>query len=130
MTVASLPPPVRRTAHFVSNTGHLRNEHFFLTADHLMLEVDQEKFELVSARAEGNIQLHMLCPDADHKYVASGQSAVYQPTDCRITLVGWTGSRHNGVDYPPTETRQNVVVPTDGSFYDYVVDEKSALVTV
>jgi hypothetical protein len=118
MSVAILQKTQRRTARFVSNTGHLRNEHFFMSADHMMLEVDQSTFELVSAHAEGNIQLHMLCPEGNQDYTAFGQSAIYQPERSRITLSGWTGARHNGQDYPPAGSRNNVVIPTDGSFFN------------
>jgi hypothetical protein len=108
---------VRHITSVVSNTGMLKNEHFFLTANHLMLDLDQATFELVAARAEGNIHIHLLNKDGVIDYIAMGQSAIYMPERQRITLNGWSGSHYRGVDYPPETRHREVTVPTDGSFF-------------
>lgn len=118
MTAYSDTSDTRSITTVVSNTGMLKNEHFFLTAKHLMLDLDQETFELVSARAEGSIHIHLLNGDGVIDYIAMGQSAIYNPSRQRITLNGWTGSHYRGVDYPPELRHREVVVPTDGSFFE------------
>ncbi len=106
----------RKTTNVIAASGRLRNDHFLLTADHLLLEVDQASFELVSAMAEGNIQIHMVTPDPDGEFVLYAKSAVFQPQRQRLSLTGWQGTRENGVDIPPSQSHRDVVVPTDGSF--------------
>ena len=118
MNASSDMSEVRNITSVVSNTGMLKNEHFFLTANHLMLDLDQESFELVAARAEGNIHIHLLNGDGVIDYIAMGQSAIYNPVRQRITLNGWSGSHYRGVDYPPEMRHREVVVPTDGSFFE------------
>lgn len=110
----------------VSNTGMLKNDHFFLTADHLMLDLDQDSFELVSARAEGNIRIHLLNSEGLIDYIAMGRSAIYHPASQRITLNGWSGSHYRGEDLPPTTSHREVSVPTDGSFFEREADSAGA----
>lgn len=107
----------RKTTTVVASSGRLRNDHFLLTADHLLLEVDQSNFELVSAIAEGGIQIHMLVRDNDEEYIIYAQSAVYHPHLQRVLLRGLKGTRENGVDFPPARTSGEVFLPTDGTFY-------------
>ena len=104
------------TTKVVAASGRLRNEHFLLTADHILLEVETATFELVSAMAEGSIEIHMTCPDAESEYVIFAQSAVFQPHRQRLTLNGWIGVRENGVMCGPVASHGHLVVPTDGSF--------------
>ena len=118
MNAVHSPAEERRLTSVVSNTGMLKNDHFFLTADHLMLDLDQETFELVSARAEGSIRIHLLDREGVIDYIAMGQSAIYHPERQRIILNGWSGSHYRGVDYPPEIRHREVTVPTDGSFFE------------
>ena len=106
----------RQTTKVIAASGRLRNEHFLLTADHILLEVDPASFELVSAVAEGNIQVHMVMPNEADEYVIFAHSAVFQPHSHQLTLNGWIGTRENGVECPPTHTEREVMVETDGSF--------------
>ena len=104
------------TTKVVAASGRLRNEHFLLTADHILLEVESATFELVSAMAEGSIQIHMTCPEPEAEYVIFAQSAVFQPDQQRLTLNGWIGVRENGVMCGPVAAHGHLIVPTDGSF--------------
>ena len=107
----------RKTTTVVASSGRLRNDHFLLTADHLLLEVDQSNFELVSAIAEGGIQIHMLIRDNDEEYIIYAQGAVYHPQSQRVMLKGLKGTRENGIDFPPAEATGEVYLPMDGKFY-------------
>lgn len=115
----------RQTTNVIAASGRLRNEHFLLTADHILLEVDQASFELVSAMAEGNIQVHMVTPDPEGEYVIYAQSAVYQPHRHRLNLNGWLGTRENGVETAPSKARREVAVPTDGTFLLPMMQEQA-----
>ncbi len=106
----------RQTTKVIAASGRLRNDHFLLTADHILLEVDPNNFELISAIAEGNIQVHMASPHPDGEYVIFAQSAVYQPQEQRLNLTGWIGTREDGVECPPIAAQREIVVPTDGTF--------------
>jgi hypothetical protein len=108
--------PTSQTTKVVADAGRLRNEHFLLTADHLLLEVDPESFDLVSAIAEGNIHVHMTVPHPYGEYVIYAQSAVFQPYYQRLNLNGPIGTRINGVEYPSAPIVGEVRIPTDGSF--------------
>ena len=109
--------PPRKRVHIVSNTGRLGNEHFLLTADHLMLEVDPASFELVSAFAEGNLAIHVLSQGQDAGCMVRARSAVYQPHRQRLVLSGWEDTHWQGVvETAPAALQQKVVLPTDGSF--------------
>jgi hypothetical protein len=108
--------PALSTTKVVAASGRLRNEHFLLTADHILLEVDPATFELVSAMAEGNIQVHMAPPEGEGEYVIFAQSAVYRPQARRLNLAGWLGTREDGIEFPAVADRREVVVPTDGTF--------------
>jgi hypothetical protein len=105
----------RKTSNVIAASGRLKNDQFLLTADHILLEVDPETFELISARAEGNIQVHMVMPDPDSEYVIFAQSAVYHAEGQQLTLNGWIGTRENGIEYPPATAHREIEVPTDGS---------------
>jgi len=107
----------RKTTTVVASSGRLRNQHFLLTADHLLLEVDQSNFELVSAIAEGGIQIHMLMRENDEEYIIYTQSAVYHPHLQRVMLRGLKGTRENGIHLPPADSMGEVFLPTDGTFY-------------
>lgn len=106
----------RKTTKVIAASGRLRNEHFLLTADHILLEVDPASFELVSATAEGNIQVHMASPNPEGEYVIFAESAVYQPHFQLLNLNGWIGTREDGVECAPLTARREIVVPTDGTF--------------
>lgn len=106
-----------QTTQVIAASGRLLNEHFLLTADYLLLEVDTASLELVAARAEGNIQMHMRSCADDVEYVIFAQEAVYEPHDRRVMLQGWQGTRENGVDHPPSRSEREVSLPTDGTFY-------------
>ena len=118
-------PLARKTTNVIASSGRIRNDHFLLTADHILLEVDQTNFELVSAMAEGNIQVHMATPDAEGEYVIFAQSAVYQPHCQRLNLNGWSGTRENGIEVPPATSRREVAIPTDGSFLLPLMQEQA-----
>lgn len=107
---------VRQTTNVIAASGRLRNEYFLLTADRILLEVDEASFELVSATAEGNIQVHLTTPDEDGEHVIFAQSAVYQPHNQRLDLGGWIGSRENGIESAPVATIREVVLPNEESF--------------
>ena len=113
LTTATSP---RKTTNVIAASGRLRNEHFLLTADYLLLEVDQASFELVSAMAEGNIHVHLTPSNAERDLVLHAESAVFQPMRQRLTLNGWLATREDGVEHPAPMTRREIVVPTDGSF--------------
>jgi hypothetical protein len=117
--------PTRQTSKVIAATGRLRNEHFLLTADHILMEVDVENFELVSALAEGNIQVHLDSPEPDGEYVLFAQSAVYQPGQQRLRLGGWIGTRENGVECAATDGDREIVLPTDGSFLLPMMQEQA-----
>ena len=102
----------------VSTTGRLRNQHFLLTADHLLMELDSITFELVGAYAEGNVEVHMRSEDELEEYVAFAQSAIFHPSQSRLKLNGWNAGIYNGVEYPVQSARREVLLPTDGSFFD------------
>jgi hypothetical protein len=126
MSDRNLPPPAtRKTSNVIAASGRLRNEHFLMTADHILLEVDPENFELVSAMAEGNIQVHMASPDAEAEYVIFAQSAVYQPHFQRLNLNGLLGTRENGVEHATTAGCRELIVPTDGSFFLPMMPEQA-----
>jgi hypothetical protein len=113
------PPshPRHQTARIVAASGRLRNPHFLLTADHLLLEVDQDSLEIVCAIAEGNVRVHMIEPGTQHEYIVFGRSAKYQPALKRLVLTGWTRTREAGVEQPAISAHREVLLPTDGSFY-------------
>lgn len=115
----------RKTTNVIAASGRLRNEHFLLTADHILLEVDQASFELISAMAEGNIQIHMTTPDPEGEYVIFAQSAVYQPHCQRLNLNGWVGTRENGIELPANLSRREVAIPTDGTFLLPMMQEQA-----
>jgi hypothetical protein len=115
----------RNTTKVVAASGRLRNDHFLLTADHLLLEVDHANFELVSAMAEGGIQMHMLTRETDEEYIIYAQSAVYHPEQQRVVISGWQGTRENGIDYPPAQSGREVYLPTDGTFYFPTMSEQA-----
>lgn len=119
------PPLARKTTNVIASSGRIRNDHFLLTADHILLEVDQASFELVSAMAEGNIQVHMATHEAESEYVIFAQSAVYQPHCQRLNINGWSGTRENGVECPPATARHEVAIPTDGSFLLPLMQEQA-----
>lgn len=107
----------RPTCHIVSSSGRLGNEHFILTADHLLLEVDTANFELVSAIGEGNLEIRVLHQGEDAGCVVHARSAVYQPERQRLVLSGWEETHWQGiVEQAPAALQQKVVLPTDGSF--------------
>lgn len=107
----------RKRVHIVSTTGRLGNEHFLLTADHLMLEVDPASFELVSAFAEGNLAIHVLSQGQEAGCMVRARSAVYQPHRQRLVLSGWEETHWQGVvETAPASLQQKVILPTDGSF--------------
>lgn len=103
-------PPTRQTTRVIAASGRIRNEHFMLTGDHILMEVDPASFELVSALAEGNIQIHMASSEPGAEYVIFARSAVYQPHRQRLTLTGCPGICENGFEH------HEVIVPTDGTF--------------
>jgi hypothetical protein len=118
-------PTARKTTNVIAASGRLKNDHFLLTADHILLEVDPESFELISARAEGNIQVHMVLPDPQAEYVIFAQSAMYHAEGQQLTLNGWIGTRENGVEYPPTTAQREIDVPTDGSPFLPMMQEQA-----
>ena len=115
MNQNSLTMNERQTSHVVAASGRLRNEHFLLTADHLLLELDRNSLELVLARAEGNIKVHIHGPEGDGELVIYAASAVFRPERQCLRLGGWTGTRENGLDIPAPIGRHELVIPTDGS---------------
>ena len=115
----------RKTSNVIASSGRVRNEHFLLTADHILLEVDPETFELVSAMAEGNIQVHMASPNPEGEYVIFAQSAVYQPHMNRLNLGGLVGTREDGQEYPALSVCREIVVPTDGTFFLPTMQEQA-----
>src|SRR3954464_15662023 len=105
-----------QTTKVIAAAGRLRSEHFLLTADHILLEVDPGSFDLVSAIGEGNIQVDMRLPHPYGEYVIYAQSAVFQPYYNRLNLNGPIGTRINGVEYPSAPVAGEVRIPTDGTF--------------
>jgi hypothetical protein len=107
----------RKTSHIASSSGRVGNDHFILTADHLLLEVDPSSFELVSAIAEGHVRVHLLDQGSDIGCLVLAKSGIYHPQEQRITLSGWEETRYNGiVEKAPAMMQQEAVLPTDGSF--------------
>jgi hypothetical protein len=100
----------RQTTRVIASSGRIRNEHFMLTGDHILMEVDPASFELVSASAQGNIQIHMASPEPGAEFVIFARSAVYHPHRQRLTLSGCAGICEDGLEHP------EVIVPTDGTF--------------
>ncbi len=109
--------PTRQTTRVIAASGRLRNEHFLLTADHLLLEVDRSSFELVSAMAEGNVHVRLVAPDPEAEYVILARGALYQPYAARLSLNGCLGTRENGSTVPSRAGQHHMVVPTDGTFF-------------
>lgn len=97
----------RPTTRVFADSGRIRNEHFMLTGDRILMDVDPASFELMSALAEGNIQIHMASPDPRDEYVLFARRAVYQPHRQRLTLTGCAGICGD---------HHEVIVPTDGTF--------------
>lgn len=109
--------PRRKTSHIVSSSGRVGNEHFLLIADHLLLEVDPVNFELVSAFAEGHVNIHVLDRGNDAGCMVTARSGVYQAKRQRLVLSGWEETHWRGlVEAAPAALQQEVVLPTDGSF--------------
>jgi hypothetical protein len=106
----------RQTTRVIAASGRIRNEHFMLTGDHILMEVDPASFELVSASAQGNLQIHMASPEPGAEFVIFARSAVYHPDRQRLTLTGCAGICQNGLDHPEGALHHEVVVPTDGTF--------------
>jgi len=119
MPVRSSPEPLlnQPTMKVASTTGRLQNEHFLIVADHLLLTLNSENFDLVDATAVGNVEIRMTHRDGEI-YTAFVESAIYQAALHRIIGTGWKGSEHDGVAYTPTPDRLGLVLPTDGSFFD------------
>ena len=112
MSARNLASISRKTTNVIAASGWLRNEHFLLTADHILLEVDAASFELVTARAEGNIQVHLNTPDPEGEIVIFAQGACFQPLGGKLDLTGCTGSRENGVEIPANWPHRELSVPT------------------
>jgi hypothetical protein len=106
----------RPTTRVIAASGRIRNEHFMLTADHILMEVDPANFELVSASAQGNIQIRMASPEPGADFVIFARSAVYHPHRQRLTLTGCAGICENGLEHPEGALHHEVIVPTDGTF--------------
>jgi hypothetical protein len=106
----------RHTTRVIAASGRIRNEHFMLTGDRILMEVDPASFELVSALAEGNIQIHMASLEAGAEYVIFARSAVYQPHRQRLILTGCPGICEDGFEHPEGALHHEVTVPTDGTF--------------
>ncbi len=106
-----------KTMKVTSQTGTITNGNFRLVAKHLLLEVDSENFELLTGFAEGGVEIHLLEPGAEIEYIAYASGAIYHPSEARIILRDWTGSKYNGVFEPAGMRRDNVSIPTDGSFF-------------
>lgn len=119
------PTLARQTTRVIAASGRLRNEHFLLTADHILMEVDPSNFELVSAMAEGNIQVHMATAEPDGEYVIFAQSAVYRPHSMRLDINGWIGTRENGVETGPTCEVREIELPTDATYLLPLMDEQA-----
>lgn len=117
-------PKQRQTTNVIAASGRLRNEHFLLTADRLTLELDQGNFELVSAKAEGNIQVHMNAAEAEGELVIYAASAVFRPERQRLNLRGWIGTRENGLDVPAPIARHELAIPTDGTLFIPLMQEQ------
>jgi hypothetical protein len=110
--------PRRKTSHIVSTSGRVGNEHFLMIADHLMLEVDPKTFELVSAFAEGGLTVHVLDRGCDAGCMVRAHSGVYQARHQRLVLSGWQETHWRGVvEAAPAALQQEVVLHTDGSFF-------------
>ena len=125
MNQNSLTMNERQTTHVVAASGRLRNEHFLLTADHLLLELDRDSLELVLARAEGNIEVHINGPEADGELVIYAASAVFRPERQCLRLGGWTGTRENGLVIPAPIARHEITIPTDGSLLVPAMQEQA-----
>jgi hypothetical protein len=117
MVTPAQPRSKPSRSRIVSDTGLLRNEHFILQADHLMLEVDTRNLQLVSAIAEGGVQVRMLGAPGGVDFIVLARSAVYQAGRRRIMLNGWEGIMENGVMHPPSVTHQEMMLLVDGTFF-------------
>jgi hypothetical protein len=106
----------RQTSRVIAASGRIRNEHFTLTGDHILMEVDPASFELVTAFAQGNVQIHMVSPEPCAEYVIVARSAVYQPHRQRLILTGCAGICDNGAEHPAAALHHEVIVPTNGTF--------------
>lgn len=115
----------RPTTSIIASSGRLRGEHFLLTADRLMLELDQTNLELVSAKAEGNIQVHMSATEAEGELVIYAASAVFRPERQCLNLRGWSGTRENGMNVPAPIARHELAVPTDGTLFIPLVQRQA-----
>lgn len=117
--VRSSPTPLAkpRTSRLISVTGRLRNEHFLLTTDHLLLEVEKGTFDLQRAFAEGNVEVHLQHADLGLEYVFFSRRAIYHPGEGQLHLGEWLGTRQNGEFEPFSEPRRELVLPVDGTFF-------------
>src|SRR5262245_59017761 len=79
----------QQTMRVASTTGRLQNEHFLIVADHLLLNLNVENFELVDAKAVGNVEIRMLPQDGGDPYIAFAEGAIYQALARRIVATGW-----------------------------------------
>lgn len=116
----------RPRTRIVSATGRVRNDHFLLTADHLLLDVNPASLQLVAAFAEGNVQVHMLGAPSGGEFVIFGESAVYQAGRKRIVLAGWKGTLDCGVRSDAECSHREVLLPVDGSFFQGGAEPASA----
>ena len=87
-----------------------------------MLEVRPSDFQLMGAIAEGHVEVHMLGGGEGSEYVVLASSGVFQGDRQRLVLNGWSGTRENGVNHPPTAYRRELVLPTDGTFFHTASD--------
>ena len=110
----------------VSAPGRVRNEHFLMTADHLMMEVEPGTFKLRSAIAEGGIEVHLFGSPEGADFVVLAERATYDAQAQRLKLGGWKGTRLDGVESPPDFVAGEVVVPGDGTFFKMPVEQPLA----
>lgn len=117
--VRSSPSPMAlpQTSRLIAVTGRLRNEHFHLTTDHLLLEVDRATLNLQRAFAEGNVEVHLHHAPLGLEYVFFSRRAIYHPSDGHLHLSEWLGTRQNGRYEPFPEPRRELVLPVDGTFF-------------
>ena len=100
-----------------SSSGRIKNEHFMMMADHLTMELNSTTFELRAAFAEGDVIVQMLAPEGAEEYVAFAHSAIYRPEASRLDLTGWIESHYGDSIFLPAGRKNELVLPTDGSFY-------------
>ncbi len=80
-----------RVCRLISTSGLLKTEDFVLRADLFQLELDPDSFELLAARAEGNVEVHVISGLGREESVTTAQNATYRSQGKRLVLDGWRG---------------------------------------